>query len=154
MNRKILALLIVLIAAISIANVCAVELTKENDFDNIFKMKISDNDTFENLNNGTDYTTLLQSKVAYKNNDGSIYAFVYDTARTDAVFYSSYGEVEDFDIDGDLLTFNVSDKMKDELGGNVTVLAGKSSDDQTVTVFIGGNNETLVKEYANTIVFD
>ena len=30
MNRKILALLIVLIAAISIANVCAVELTKEN----------------------------------------------------------------------------------------------------------------------------
>ena len=60
MNRKILALLIVLIAAISIANVCAVELTKENDFDNIFKMKISDNDTFENLNNGTDYTTLPQ----------------------------------------------------------------------------------------------
>ena len=44
--------------------------------------------------------------------------------------------------------------MKDELGGNVTVLAGKSSDDQTVTVLIGGNNETLVKEYANTIVFD
>ena len=77
MNRKILALLIVLIAAISIANVCAVELTKENDFDNIFKMKISDNDTFENLNNGTDYTTLLQSKVAYKNNDGSIYVILH-----------------------------------------------------------------------------
>ena len=154
MNRKILALLIVLIAAISIANVCAVELTKENDFDSIFKMKISENDTFENPSSGNDYTTLLQSKVAYKNNDGSIFAFIYDTGMNDAVFYSSYGEIEDFEIDGDLSIFNVSDKMKDELGGNVTVLAGKTSDDQTKTVLIGGSNETLVKEYANTIVFD
>ena len=49
MSKKILTLLIVLIAAISIASVCAAELTKENDFDGKFKMNITESSTFEQV---------------------------------------------------------------------------------------------------------
>ena len=44
MNKKILALLLVLIAVMSVATVSAVELTKSYDFDGNFTMKIADSD--------------------------------------------------------------------------------------------------------------
>ena len=57
MNGKILTLLIVLIAAVSMASVCAAELTKENDFDGLFKMKIAENETFNVTDNGNNFSS-------------------------------------------------------------------------------------------------
>lgn len=153
MNKKILTLLAVFIVAVSLATVCAAELTKENDFDNIFKMKISESDNFTNMSDGQDYSTVLQSKMAYANGDGSIFAFVYNDNMNQSIFYASQKEGYSFGTDGDLTIINATDDMGKELDGNVTVLAGKSNADNSITVFIGGTNGTLVKEYANTIEF-
>ena len=49
MNKKFFTLLAIFLVAISMASICAVELTKENDFDGKFKMNIKDNSTFEEV---------------------------------------------------------------------------------------------------------
>ena len=153
MDKKILTLLAVFIVAISMASVCAAELTKENDFDGLFKMKIAENDNFTNMSDGQDYSTFLQSKMAYKNGDGSIFAFVYNDNVNQSIFYASHDKIQNFDTDGDLSIINATDDMSEELDGNVTVLAGKSNGDDSLTVFVGGTDENLVKEYSNTIEF-
>lgn len=154
MNKKILTLLAVFIVAVSLTTVCAAELTKENDFDGLFKMKISESDNFINMSDGQDFSTFLQSKMAYKNDDGSIFAFVYGDDLKESIYYASQKEGYPSATDGDLTIINATDDMSKELDGNITVLAGKSNDDESITVFIGGTNETLVKEYANTIQFE
>lgn len=154
MNKKILIFLAVFLVAFSLATVCAAELTKENDFDNLFKMKISESDNFTNMSDGQDYSTFLQSKMAYKNENGSIFAFVYGDNVKQSILYASQKDGYPFETEGDLTIINATDEMSKELGGNITVLAGKSNTDDSMTVFIGGNNETLVKEYANTIQFE
>lgn len=154
MNKKILILLAVFIVAVSLATVCAAELTKDNDFDGLFKMKVSESDNFTNMSDGQDFSTVLQSKMAYKNGDGSIFAFVYNDDIKQSIFYASQKEGYPSTTDGDLTIINATDDMGKELDGNITVLAGKSNVDESIAVFIGGTNETLVKEYANSIEFN
>jgi len=154
MNKKILLLLIVFVAAISIAGVCAAELTKENDFDGLFKMNIGANESFTNMSDGQEFSTFLNSKMAYSNDNGNIFAFVYNDNMHQSIMYASQNENYPFDTDGDLTILNATDHMSNELDGNITVLAGKSNNDESITVLIGGSNDTLVKEYANTIKFD
>lgn len=153
MNRKILTLLIVLIATVSIASVCAAELTKENDFDGLFKMKIAENETFKVIDNGNNYSSLLQSKIAYKNDNESIFVFYYENELNDAIFYASEGNITKFDSDGDLRIINATEQMTKLSDGKITVLAAKNPSNEKKTVLVGGTNETLVKEYANTIQF-
>lgn len=154
MNRKILTLLIVLIAAISIACVCAAELTKVNDFDGKFKMNISDNSTFEKVVDGTGQNAYLSNQ-SWSDNQTAVVCYYEDglnpvlsKLKTNTLFM---------------------DKSKTE--GNLTILEdsdyGQGSSEsyafhyfvgvtspQNKTVFIASNDLNAAKEYANTVVFE
>lgn len=164
MNKKFLTLLAVCLVAISMASVCAVELTKENDFDGIFKMSIVDNDTFEQMDFGNSYTGLLQSSAAYVNANNSTIVCIYaDSNMDDALLAITYGGydaqygVNDANVtkEGDLALFNKTPDMDADLKDySINTFAGKSDSDGKLTVFVGGSDSELVKEYANTIVFE
>lgn len=160
MNKKILTLFVVFIVAISMASVCAIELTKENDFDGKFKMKVADGDNFTNMDDSQSYSKLLQSAVAYNNSNNSIFVFVYGGNINDALLAMTYGDIDsqygvknaNYTTDGDLTLINKTPNMKDPLKGySMNTFAGKSNN--KTTVFVGGDNATLVKEYAKTIKF-
>ena len=151
MNRKILTLLIVLIAALSIASVCAVELTKENDFDGKFKMNVSDNSTFKSVVDGTSNSPLL-SKQAWSDNSTALVC-LYDKAIDNVV-----SELK-------------SNSNAPKTEGNLTILeysnygegsspayafhyfVGVSSPDKTKSVFVASNDLDMAKNYANTVKF-
>ena len=167
MNRKILALLIVLIAAISIANVSAVELNETQDFDGLFKMNVSGNDNFTNISNpnSNDYSGIAQSNAAYKNSDDSIFVFLYGAGIKDAISFLTNGDIdfqygEGMDLvktEGDLTVFegNLSVlNQTSDLDVNLTSFAGNSPDSDEFSVIVAGNDADLVKEYANTIEFN
>ena len=160
MNKKILVLLAVFVVALSLASVSAAELTQNKDFDGLFKMNVAANDNFTTVGDTQDYSSLLHSVVAYKNGDESIFVLVYNEGMKSALMYITNGDVDysygkanaDMDEDGDLTLLNKSSSMDSIMGDyNITTFAGKSNDDKPMTVFIGGTNETLVKEYAKTI---
>lgn len=153
MNEKILTLLAVLVVVVSLASVSAAELTKENDFDGLFKMKIADNETFTAIENNSAFS-LLQSGVAYKNDNDTIFVFYYENELNDAIFYASQGNVTDFDSEGDLRIFNATEQMAHACGGNAKVFVAKNPNMEKRTVIVGGTNETLLKEYAETLTFD
>lgn len=168
MNKKIVALLIVLIAAVSIASVCAAELTKEKDFDGLFKMKIAGNDNFTSLDDGSNanaYSGVAQSNAAYKNASNTLFVFVYGDGMKQSIFYLTSGGI-DFQYgkgtdlvkkDGDLTVFDgnltVFNKSSD-LNVDLTKFAGVSNDKDELSVIVAGNDANLVKEYAKTIVFN
>lgn len=166
MNKKILILLAVFTVAISMASVCAAELTETHDFDGLFKMNIDANDNFTNISNPQDYSSLFQSKMAYKNANESVFVFVYGDTIESSIFFMSYGDIdyqygENLDAvktEGDLRLLNITQNMESQKGDyDITTLVGVSSDDESsdpITVFLGGNNETLLKEYANSIEFN
>ena len=167
MNRKILALLIVLIAAISIANVSAVELNETQDFDGLFKMNVIGNDNFTNISNpnSNDYSGIAQSNAAYKNSDDSIFVFLYGAGIKDAISFLTNGDIdfqygEGMDLvktEGDLTVFegNLSVlNQTSDLDVNLTSFAGNSPDSDEFSVIVAGNDADLVKEYANTIEFN
>ena len=160
MNKKILTLFVVFIVAISMASVCAVELTKENDFDGKFKMKVADGDNFTKMDDSQSYSKLLQSAAAYNNSNNSIFVFVYGGNINDALLAMTYGDIDsqygvknaNYTTDGDLTLINKTPNMNDPLKNySMNTFAGKSNN--KTTVFVGGDNATLVKEYAKTIKF-
>ena len=153
MNKKILVLFSIFLVAILMASACAVDLTKENDFKGLFKMKVADNETFNPVDNGNSPSSLLQSKMAFKNNNGTIYVFYYENELNDAIFYASQDNITKFDSDGDLRIINATEQMKQACDGKVTVLVGKNPNMEKRTVFVGGTNDTLLNEYAETINF-
>ena len=162
MNRKILTLFAIFLVAVSMASVCAVELTKENGFDGLFKMKVADGDNFTNGDNSQNYTKLLQSSAVYKNSNESVFVFVYNGGINDALLAMTYGDIDaqygvkkaNFTTDGDLTLLNKTPGMESALKNyTLTTFAGVSNPNNQTTVFVGGNNDTLVKEYAKTIVF-
>lgn len=168
MNRKIVTLLIVLIAAVSIASVCAVELTKENDFDGLFKMKVAEGDNFTNISdpNSNQAYGIAQSNMAYRNNNSTIYVFVYgNSGIKDAITVMSDGEIDfqykkGLDLvksEGDVSAFDANATLLDEPseGSSVTLTTFAGVDDGgNLAVLVGGNDADLVKEYAKTIKFD
>lgn len=160
MKNKILFLLIFCMALISIASVCAAELTKENDFDGLFKMKVTESDNFTQLGDPNAYSSLLYSSAAYKNNNDTIFVLYYDDIGInrciEIMSYESI-KVDDTVNEGNLTLFNSTPEMNDNMD-NYTIstfaaLTGQTGNHDSVVV-IGGTNETLVKEYANTVQFE
>lgn len=152
MNKKILTLLIVLIAAVSIASVCAVELTKENDFDGKFKMNCSENATFYPKVDGMGYPELLSNQ-SWVDNETAIVCY-YEEGMVELVplLKSNTLFINDPTVEGNLTIFE--DTTSPE-GSNYAVkyFVGTSSPDNR-TVFVGCDDLNLAKEYANTIVFE
>lgn len=152
MNRKILTLLAIFLVAVSIASVCAVELTKENDFDGKFKMNIQDSDSVSELkdsledsqNGGNTYL----SNASWKVND-NISVFFYEKAIDSVLseLKSNSGFMDDPKTDGNLTI--LEDTAVSEVG--LKYFVGVSSGDKTV--FIGSNDLDAAKEYAKTISF-
>ena len=159
MNKKILTLLAIFVVAVSLTTVCAVELTKENDFDSLFKMKISESDNFVKIGEPNSYSSLLKSGVTYKNDNDTIFVLYFDDyginqcieIMSDAKFNN-----DDLVKEGDLTLFNATPEMENYMDNyTITTFAGITgeTDGHDSTVIIGGTNETLVKEYADTIEF-
>jgi hypothetical protein len=165
MDKKIFAVLLLFLALISIASVSAVNLTSEHNFENLFSVNVVDGDNFTQIGEPNAYSTLLNAKLAYKNNNDSVFVLMYDDIgyALDYLLPAS----DDYDKDGDLLIFNASaiegeidasSKMYkiDGLKDKITCFAGKYIDSDTYpyAVFIAGNDTDLVKEYAETIKFN
>lgn len=160
MNMKVLTLFVVFIVAVSMASVFAVELTKEQDFNGQFKMKVNEGDNFTSMNDSQSYSKLLQSAMAYNNCNNSVFVFVYSGGINEALLAMTYGDIDsqygvknaNYITDGDLTLINKTPNMNNPLKGySMNTFAGKSNN--KTTVFVGGDNATLVKEYAKTITF-
>ncbi|WP_296786932.1 hypothetical protein [Methanobrevibacter sp.] len=151
MNRKILTFLIVLIAVISIASVCAVELTKENDFDGKFKMNCTENVTF----NVTDrYSPEFVSNQSWINDDESIHVCYYDAGMDNLIpiIKSNTLFTNEPKVEGNLTIFE--DTTSPE-GSSYAVkyFVGVSSPENK-TVFVGCDDLDLAKQCINTIKFN
>ena len=165
MDKKIFAILLLFFAVISIASVSAVDLTGEKDFDGLFSMKVSDGDNFTQFGDPQDYSTIVKAKAAYINND-SIFALVYNDNIDTVISMISEDNGVNSTKEGNLLIFNATPEIEaaleqesskyevNNLKDKITTFAGTTNDDESITVFIAGNNDTLVKEYANTIKFN
>lgn len=153
MNRKILTLLIVLITAISIASVCAAELTKVNDFDGKFKMNISDNSTFEQVVDDVGQNAFLSNQ-SWSDNKTAVVCY-YENSIDSLI---------------PKIKSNTLFMSEPKTEGNLTILENTVYGDgnteaysfkyfvgttspENKTVFIASNDLNLAKEYANTIVF-
>lgn len=165
MNKRIFSILLLFLAVISIASVSAVDLTTEHNFEGLFSVNVVDGDNFTQIGDPQDYSTLLNAKLAYKNNNESVFVLMYDDVGY-AVDYLTGGS-RDYEEDGDLLILNTSaiegdvnassELYKiDGLNDKITCLAGSylEGDRYPYAVFIAGNDADLVKEYANTIKFN
>lgn len=152
MNKKILTLLIVLIVAISIASVCAAELTKQNDFDGKFKMNCSENSTFYLKVDDMGVGEFLSNQSWV--DDESMMVCYYEEGMEDLVpmLKSNTLFIDEPKVDGNLTIFE--DTTSPE-GASYAVryFVGVSSPENT-TVFVGCDDLDLAKEYANTIVFE
>lgn len=153
MNKKLLTLLIIFIAAISIASVYAVELTKENDFDGKFKMNSTNNNTFYDkvVDIGAGEFVSNQS---WTDNESLIVCY-YEEGMDDIVpvIKSNTLFTEDPTVEGNLTIFEDTTSPEGAPYA-VKYYVGVSSPDNTTSVFIGCDDLDLAKEYANTIVFD
>ena len=164
MDKKIIfPVLFISILAISMASICAIELNQNQDFNGLFTMKVNSNDNFTNVGNPQDYSSLLNSKAAYKNNDSSVYVLVYDNNIQTTVDMMSGGKLSIINSatpgnsvvnEGNLYIFNSTDEMSKEMGGNATFFVGvENNGDPARSVVVCGNDANLVKEYAKTIEF-
>lgn len=153
MNKKILALLIILIAAVSVASVYAADLTKVNDFDGKFKMNISDNSTFNEVVDGTDQSALLSDQ-SWSDNETALVLY-YEKAIDDVLseLKSNSGYMDDPTTEGNLTILEYPDYGDGSTEQYIFhYLVGVTSDDGK-TVFIASNDLNDAKDYAKTIVF-
>ena len=153
MNRKILAILVVFIAAVSIASVCADELTKEQDFDGKFKMNINETSNFVKVVDGVGTSALLSDQ-SWSDNKTALVCY-YDKPIDNVVseLKSNSGYMDDPTTDGNLTILEYPDYGEgstEEYAFHYFV--GVSSPENS-TVFIASNDLDLAKEYANTIKF-
>ncbi|WP_405297778.1 hypothetical protein [Methanobrevibacter sp.] len=168
MDKKIFAILLLFFAIISIASVNAVNLTAEKDFDGLFSMKIVEGDNYTHVGEPNDYSTLLGAKVAYKNMNDSVFVLVFTDNVQQSLVYLTQDSGANGVKEDNLILFNATPEMEkiidaassqykiDGLKDKINTFAGTSSGDtqDDLTVFIAGNNATLVKEYAKTIEFN
>jgi hypothetical protein len=151
MNRKILTFLIVLIAGISIVSVCAVDLTKENDFDGKFKMNCTDNTTFAVTQS---YSPEFVSNQSWIDGDESMYVCYYEEGMDNLIpiLKSNTLFIDEPKVEGNLTIFE--DTTSPE-GSSYAVkyFVGVSSPENK-TVFVGCDNLDLAKECVNTIKFN
>lgn len=148
MNKKILALLIVLISAISIASVCASENLVSHDFGN-FKMNIPDAP-----NNVAEFQGSVNQKLYnISNTDQSLFATVayYDSSNTngnnnttDFVLNVGFKDVKDKQTNGNVTSFKAPN-------GVDNVYCISSSDDSKVLVIISG--DVRIQDAVNSVEF-
>lgn len=154
MNRKIFTLLIMLIAVMSVASICATDLTKENDFDGKFKMNITDNSTFNQVVDGTNQNAYLSDQ-SWSDNESALvcyYEKAIDTVLSE--LKSNSGFTENPKTEGNLTILEYPDYGE---GGSEEYafhyFVGVSSPENK-TVFIAANDLNDAKDYANTVVFE
>jgi len=152
MNRKILALLIVLIAAISVATVCAADLTTEKDFNGLFKMNSTNNSTFYPKADDMGFGLFLSNR-SWVDNESIIVCYYEDgmdklvpKLKSNTLF------IENPKVEGNLTIFEDTTSPENAQYA-AKYFVGVSSPKNT-TVFVGCNDLNLAKEYANTISFD
>ena len=162
MNKKILALLIVFIAAISIANIYAVETTNK-DFDELFKMDVPSSENFTNpCVEENQYAPDLCANVQFDGENFTIYYYNDSSMSSDfdaenitdylpQMLKSNSMYLDKPEIDGNLYIWNNSIKG-DSSSSNY--LVGISSEDATQMVCLEGNNLDDLKTYANTVKFE
>ena len=153
MNKKILTLFAVFLITISLASVCAAELTKENDFDGKFKMNISKNATFNSLVTDLGDGEFV-SNCSWSDNE-SVMVCYYEDGMDNLVpiLKSNTLFIEDPTVEGNLTIFEDTTSPENAPYG-VKYFVGVSSPDNTTSVFVGCDDLDLAKEYANTIVFE
>ena len=153
MNKKILMLFAVFLLAISMASVCAAELTKENDFDGKFKMSISENSTFEEVVDGIGASALLSDK-SWSDNETAVVCY-YDKVMDNVLseLKSNSGYMDDPKTEGNLTILESSDYGNGSEKYSFHYFVGVSSPKNT-TVFIASNDLNLAKDYANSVVFE
>ena len=148
MNRKILTLLIVLIAAISIVGVCASEELVSHDFGK-FKMDIGDGQAVTESQGSVNQTIF---NVTNKDGSNAFSVVYYDTSNTngnnnttDFVLNTGYKNIKDKETKGNLTTFT-SDNGIDK------VYCVSSKDNTKVVVIIGG--DTRIPQMIDSIKFN
>ncbi len=157
MNKKILALLLVLIAVMSVATVSAVELTKSYDFDGNFTMKIADSDkVISDLEDGVEEIghALVSQAVWTINENVSVYYYtdtidqVVENLNHNTIYLNKPTEEGNFTILEDK-TYDGTDEEGESSAFKYFV--GVSSGDKTV--FVGCDDLNTAKEYAKTVAF-
>lgn len=153
MNKKILALLLVLIAVMSVATVSAVELTKSYDFDGNFTMKIADTDkVISDLEDGVEEIGHdFVSQAGWTINENvSVYLYtdvidqVVENLNHNSPYMDKPTEEGNFTI--------LEDTTYDgESSSTFKYFVGVSSGDKTV--FVGCDDLNIAKEYAKTVAF-
>lgn len=161
MNKKILAILVVVIAICSTTSVFAADLSDTQDFDGLFKMNVANDDNFTQVN-----SPILKANNFYKNANDTIFVLVYDLDISATVNEMSNGNLtiinsavhNDTGVinEGDLYMFNSTEDMSKDIGSyNITSFVGINKDKGTpLAVVVCGSDANLLKEYANTITFD
>lgn len=160
MNRKILAILFVVIAICSTTSVFATDLSDTQDFDG-FKMNVATDDNFTQVN-----SPILKASNFYKNANDTIFVLVYDLDISATVNEMSNGNLtiinsavyNDTGVinEGDLYIYNATEDMSKDIGSyNITSFVGINKDKGSpLAVVVCGSDANLLKEYANTITFD
>lgn len=163
MNRKILTIFALFLIVVSVATVCAAELTEEKDFEGNFKMNVVENETFSLMSQGNNGRGLLESDFLYVNGNETIAVFVYNEDMDDSLFHMTYGDYDaeyhnndaNVTMENGMAFFNKTQKMAELLkGSNFDTFVGVSDSNHNMTVFVAGKDPALVKEYASTIKFE
>lgn len=153
MNKKILVILIVLMAVVSVASVCASDLTKEQDFDGKFKMNISGNATFAPLTKDLGGGEFV-SNMSWTDNKTAIVCY-YESGMNEIVpiIRSNTLFLTEPKVDGNLTIFEDT-TSQDNAPYAVKYFVGVQSPDNKTSVFVASDDLNLAKEYASSISFD
>ena len=147
MNRKILALLLILIATVSVATVFASEELVSHDFSK-FKMNI-----YDGQNVAESSGSVGQAIYNITNEDGStaFYVVYYDTSNTggnnnttDFVLNTAYKDITDKQTDGNITTFDADN-------GVDKVYCISSDDNTKVVVVIGA--DAKMQDIVSSVTF-
>lgn len=137
MNKKILALLIILIATVSVATVYASEELVSHDFSK-FKMDIYDG---QNVAESTGSVGQAIYNITNKDGSTAFSVVYYDTSNTDGnnnttdfVLNTGYKNITDKKTNGNISTFDAGN-------GIDKVYCVSSDDDTKVVVVIGADNK-------------
>lgn len=141
MNKKILALLLVLIAVMSVATVSA------DSFDGRFEMNCSNTDVPKDILNSTGDTYLSQFAWIV-NENVSVFYYTHTLDEVLSTLKTNTGFMDEPTEDGNLTVLENPDAKS---GVSFKYFVGVSSDNETV--FLGSDNLDLAKEYAKTVGF-
>lgn len=153
MDKKILTLLAVFLVVISLASVCAAELTKEQDFEGKFKMNVYDNSTFSVVTDKMNESALL-SDVSWGDFNNTLVCY-YEQSMDDVLseLKSNSGYMGDPKTDGNLTILEYNNYGEGSTQDYAFQYFVGVSSPENKTVFIASNDLDHAKDSANSIVF-